>query len=48
MIGVLKTPRFLLKGMGGRGQGMNIVTPTYRTLCGGTRGIGDTGGVLPY
>ena len=27
MIGVLKTPRFLLKGMGGRGQGMNIVTP---------------------
>ena len=27
MTGVLKTPGFLLKGMGGRGQGTNVVTP---------------------
>ena len=27
MTGVWKTPGFLSKGMGGRGQGTNIVTP---------------------
>ena len=27
MTGVLKTPEFLLRGMGGRGQGMKFVTP---------------------
>ena len=49
MTRVLKTPGFLLRGMGGRGQGMKFVTPHKPIpFVGGTGGIGDTGGVLLY